>query len=55
MKYIEIDAEENIELTKKYGVMQAPTLVMVEGDKVQKVSGASDIKKLVSENMLVNA
>ena len=43
--YALIDAEENIELVSKYGVMQAPTLVVVEGDSVKKYANASNIKK----------
>ncbi|MBO4375274.1 MAG: ribonucleoside triphosphate reductase [Lachnospiraceae bacterium] len=53
MKYVEIDAEENVELTKKYGVMQAPTLVLVSKDGVKKISNASAIKKFVNEEMMV--
>lgn len=30
--YVTIDAEENMELARRYGVMQAPTLVVVNGD-----------------------
>ena len=52
-KYVEIDAEENVELTKKYGVMQAPTLVLVSKDGVKKVSNASAIKKFVNEELAV--
>ncbi|GAA0261961.1 ribonucleoside triphosphate reductase [Faecalicatena contorta] len=39
-----VDAEENEELVKKYGVMQAPTLVVVGEDGVQKMANASNIK-----------
>jgi len=42
-----IDAEENIELTKKYGIMQAPTLVVIENGEVKKFANASNIKKYV--------
>lgn len=44
-KYILIDAEENAELAKRYGVMQAPTLVVVNGDDVKKYANASNIRK----------
>lgn len=44
-KYILIDAEENMELANKYGIMQAPTLVIVDGDKVKKYVNASRIKQ----------
>ncbi len=37
-------AEENIELAKHYGVKQAPTLVVVDGDHAEKYAGAGAIK-----------
>ena len=40
-----IDAEENMELAAKYGIMQAPTLVVVNGDEYTKYVNASNIKK----------
>ena len=42
-----IDADENAELTRKYGVMQAPTLVVVDGDSFKKYGNASKIKAFV--------
>ena len=39
-----IDAEENMELVEKYGVMQAPTLIVVKDGKVRKLANASNIK-----------
>ena len=42
-----IDAEENPELVKKYGIMQAPTLVVVDGHRTKKYVNASNIKKYV--------
>ena len=45
--YVLIDAEENVELTQKYGVMQAPTLVVVDGDQTKKYVNASNIQKFV--------
>lgn len=47
--YALIDAEENIELANRYGVMQAPTLVVVNGDKYQKYVNASNIRKYVDQ------
>lgn len=44
-EYVVVDAEENAELTQKYGVMQAPTLVVVENGQAQKYVNASNIKK----------
>ncbi|MDO4187402.1 MAG: ribonucleoside triphosphate reductase [Lachnospiraceae bacterium] len=45
--YALIDAEENAELAMKYGVMQAPTLVVVTNDTVNKFANVSNIKKFV--------
>lgn len=49
MSYMVIDAEENMELASRYGVMQAPTLVVVEGDTYKKYVNASNIKKYVEQ------
>ena len=43
--YTVIDAEENTELAVQYGVMQAPTLVIVAGQSQQKYVNVSNIKK----------
>ena len=45
MDYVTIDAEENQELAEKYGIMQAPTLVQIEGNHVKKIVNASNIRK----------
>ena len=42
-----IDAEENYELAKEFGVMQAPTLVVLNGNVQEKYVNASNIKKYV--------
>ena len=44
-----IDAEENVELTKKYGVKQAPTLVIVNGTNVENIVNLSNIKKQIED------
>ncbi len=49
IKYKFIDAEENVELTKKYKVKQAPTLVVVEKDNVNNIVNLSNIKKHIEE------
>ena len=54
MNYVMIDAEENMELATKYGVMQAPTLVTVNGSQVKKYVNASNIKKYAEERMMAN-
>ena len=37
-------ADENPELVAKYGVKQAPTLVVVSGDEFQTIPNLSNIK-----------
>ena len=51
-KYVVIDAEENTELAMRYGVMQAPTLVVVNGENYNKYVNASNIKKY-EENLIL--
>ena len=46
--YILVDAEEEVELTQQYKVMQAPTFVVVDKDGVHKYVNASNIKKYVT-------
>ena len=53
--YTVVDATENVDLAKKYGIMTAPTLVIVDGDNAQKFVNASNIKKYVDEKTTVNA
>ena len=49
-QYVAIDAEENGELAVKYGVMQAPTLVVVNGDSFKKYANVSNIRKYADNN-----
>ena len=42
--YTALNANEERELVEKYGVKQAPTLVLVDGDSYEKYRGVSDIK-----------
>lgn len=51
-EYIVIDAEENEELTRQYGVMQAPTLVVVDGNHTKKYANASNIQKFVDDALV---
>lgn len=46
-QYVVIDAEENLAFARKYGVMQAPTLVVIRDGDMQKYVNASNIKKFV--------
>ena len=52
-KYVVIDAEENAELVSRYKIMQAPTLVVVNGDSFTKYVNASNIKKYAEEKALM--
>ena len=44
VSYTALNANEEKDLVAKYGVKQAPTLVLVEGDSFEKFRGVSDIK-----------
>lgn len=52
-KYVLIDAEENMELAGRYGVMQAPTLVVANGGAYKKYVNASGIKKYADSHTAV--
>ena len=45
-----MDAAENIDLARKYGVMQAPTLIVANGENFEKYVNASNIKKYADEH-----
>jgi ribonucleoside-triphosphate reductase len=47
-----VDAEENPELAREYGIMQAPTLVEIRAGKATKYVNASNIKHFVDEQMV---
>ena len=48
-EYQVIDAEKNPELASRYGILQAPTLVVVQGDQEKKYVNASNIQRYVEE------
>ncbi len=48
-----VDAEENADLANRYGIMQAPTLVILDEGKVRKYVNASNIKRF-TEDVAVN-
>lgn len=50
IKYTFVDAEENVELTNKMGVKQAPTLIEIKKGKVNAICNLSNIKKYVEES-----
>ena len=43
--YVLVDAEEHEDLVEKYGVKQAPTLIVIDENGVEKLANASNIKK----------
>ncbi|MCD8338546.1 MAG: ribonucleoside triphosphate reductase [Lachnospiraceae bacterium] len=43
VSYIKLTADDNITLVNKYGIRQAPTLVLVHGDSFERYKGLSDI------------
>ena len=44
VSYESLNANEERDLVKKFGIKQAPTLVLVNGDSFEKYRGVSDIK-----------
>ena len=44
ISYTALNANEEKELVEKFGVKQAPTLVLINGDSFEKYRGVSDIK-----------
>lgn len=48
-EYELVDAEQNQELVQKYGIRQAPTLVVDDGVRAKKYVNASNIQKYVDE------
>ena len=52
LDYSVVDGSENIELTREHGIMQAPTLVVVEEGNYRKYTNVSKIKSFVDEQLL---
>ena len=50
--YVIVDAEENADLTREYGIMQAPTLVVVSDGISKKYANASNIKRFAEEQLV---
>jgi ribonucleoside-triphosphate reductase len=46
-EYELIDAEEHPELVREFGIMQAPTLVVIQDGETDKYVNASNIKRYV--------
>ncbi len=51
MDYQVVDAEENTELATRFGIMQAPTLVVIKNNQVQKITNASEIRKFAESTV----
>ena len=49
ISYETVDAGENVKLAREYGVMQAPTLVVIHEDGMEKLANASSIKEYVEK------
>jgi len=49
ISYVKIDAEEQVNLTVAYGVKQAPTLVVVNGDEHETYIGVGDIRAYIAK------
>ncbi len=47
--YENVDANENADMTREFGVMSAPTLAVVRGDDVTLIQNASNIKAFTEE------
>ena len=47
--YTVIDAGEQPELAQKYGIMQAPTLLILNGEDVKKYVNASNIQQYINQ------
>ena len=50
VQYRIIDAEENVELTKKYHVTEAPTMIVPKDDENLFIENPSNIKKYIEEH-----
>lgn len=51
--YITVDAEDNPDIATEYGIMQAPTLLIMHQGNVKKCVNVSNIKSYLAEEMLV--
>ncbi len=52
LPYVVVDAEENTELAREYGIMQAPTLIVVKDGQYKKYANASNIKRYAEEQLV---
>ena len=49
IEYETVIAEENVDLVNLYGIKEAPTLVVVDGDKAERISNPSNIRAFCDE------
>jgi ribonucleoside-triphosphate reductase len=54
LEYEVIDAEEQSKLAIQLGIMQAPTLVVIQEDNIKKYANVSNIKKFVEEQLIIS-
>ena len=52
VEYKILDANENPDLVEKFGIMQAPTLVIASDKGYEKVLGVSDIKTWIQNTQV---
>ncbi len=50
--YEKLLADEHADLARKYGVQQAPTLVLIDGENFEKIAGAGAIKRFVTTSAI---
>ncbi len=50
LSYEVLDAAEHQDLTKQYGINQAPTLIVIRGGQAQKLVGAGAIKRFAHDS-----
>jgi len=48
-KYEKLMADENAQLALSFGIKQAPTLVITNGDSFEKYAGAGAIKEFLNK------
>ena len=48
LRYQVMDVSEHMDLVSRYGIQQAPTLIVRHGDQVEKLVNASVIKKFAT-------
>ena len=47
--YVKLAAEEHADLVRKYGILQAPTLVVDQNSNVQKFMNVSEIRRYAEQ------